>query len=151
MVGFLPPSPAVAQCVAAASAQYGVPDLLLYAIMRQEGGRPGTVSRNKNRTVDMGRMQINSSWLPTLAPLGYTAEYLTWNDCGNIMVAAWILKSNYQKFGNQWNAWPQAIMAYNVGQPKSFRTRGIGWKYARSVLAIWQQGYNREVQRLASN
>jgi soluble lytic murein transglycosylase-like protein len=124
----------VAQCVSLAAERYAVPELLLYAIMRQEGGKPGTVSRNRNKTVDMGRMQINSSWLPQLAAYGITANHLVWAECTNIGVSAWILRTNYVKTRGDWS---EAILRYNVGVPKTRASRDIGVRYARSVLTLW--------------
>lgn len=124
----------VAQCVAFAADRYQVPELLLYAIMKREGGRPGTVSRNRNKTVDMGRMQINSSWLPQLAAYGITANHLVWTECTNIGVAAWILRGNYVKTRGDWG---EAILRYNVGVPKTPAARAIGMRYARAVLTTW--------------
>lgn len=146
----LPPAP-VAQCVAQAAARYQVPELLLYSIMKQEGGAPGVIGHNRNGTVDMGRMQINSSWLAVIGPWGYSAQRLIYDDCANIMVAAWILKGNQLRAGGDWNAWGPAIQAYNAGwQGKSTKPRLAGRRYAHAVLLHWWKAYRFETAPLSS-
>lgn len=85
---------------------------LLYAIAKQESGlNPRIVSKpNENGTVDIGLMQINSAWLPTLARrFGITRADL-FNSCVNLDVGAWVLYENFKTFGYSW----RAIGAYNA-------------------------------------
>jgi hypothetical protein len=54
-----------------AAQRYQVSSALLYAIARTESGlNPQAVGRNGNGSRDIGLMQINSAWLPTLASHG---------------------------------------------------------------------------------
>jgi soluble lytic murein transglycosylase-like protein len=58
-------------CWEAAAVRYGVSSELPYAIARTESALdPQAVGRNRNGTRDIGLMQINSAWLPTLAAHG---------------------------------------------------------------------------------
>ncbi|NJD34799.1 MAG: lytic transglycosylase domain-containing protein, partial [Betaproteobacteria bacterium] len=59
--------PALA-CWDDAAQRYQVSSALLYAIARTESGlNPLAIGRNGNGSRDIGLMQINSAWLPTLA------------------------------------------------------------------------------------
>lgn len=80
-----------ASCINQAAIEYHVPAKLIISVLRTEGGRIGSASRNKNGTVDYGPMQINSSWLSTLAPYGYNARSLQYNPCVNVRVGTWLL------------------------------------------------------------
>ncbi len=140
------PAP-VPQCVAQASQRYQVPELLLYSIMKQEGGAPGVAHKNRNGTYDLGRMQINTSWLPVIAPFGYSRARLLRDDCANIMVAAWILRGNQIKAGGTWAAWTPAVQAYNAGwRAGTAQPRTAGRQYARSVLLHWWAAYRYVTQ-----
>jgi len=112
-----------AACWEAAAAQYGVNPQLLVAIARTESGmNPAALNRNKNGSYDIGLMQINSSWLPTLRKYGVEEQAL-WDPCTNIHVGAWVLSQNMQRMGNSW----EAVGAYNAKNP------AIRIKYALKV------------------
>ncbi len=122
----------VAQCVAAASARYQVPQDLIRAVMRAEGGAVGTVARNRNGSADLGVMQINTIHLPELARYGITREVLVNNACVNIHVGTWILSRELQRGGDFWTN----VGAYNSRTPvhnKRYRERV--WEH---LLAIWR-------------
>lgn len=106
-------SPAIA-CWDDAAARYGVNPALLYAIAKTESSlNPSAVNRrNANGTYDIGLMQINSSWLPTLARYGITEAQL-YDACTSIHVGAWIMAQNMQRLGNSWDA----VGAYNSPNP----------------------------------
>lgn len=101
-----------ASCFADAAARYGVSETVLRAIATVESGSaPATVeSRNTNGTRDIGRMQINTWWLPELKKFGITEAALR-DECTSIHVGAWILANNVSQHGEGWDA----IGAYNVG------------------------------------
>lgn len=102
-----------ATCFDAAAERYNLPVALLHAVARVEsGGDPRAENRNKNGTTDIGVMQINSAWLPTLATHGITRARL-FDACTNIGVGAWILAGNVARLGWNWTA----IGAYNAGDP----------------------------------
>ena len=54
-------------------------------------------------------MQINSSWLPTLAGHGI-AEHHLFDACTSIHVGAWILAGNVSRLGYTW----EAVSAYKA-------------------------------------
>src|ERR1700678_322818 len=97
-------------CMTVAASINGLPALLLPAIHVLEGGQIGTIAKNANGTEDCGVMQINSSWLPTLASgLGRTESEVRWdlihNGCFNIQSAGVVMKYNLgQAHGDLWQA-----------------------------------------------
>jgi len=113
-----------ADCFKQAAQRYDVPVQLLQAIALQESsGNPRAINRNRNGSYDIGLMQINSAWLPTLVKHGISAEHL-WDPCVNTLVGAWILSNNFARLGFT----TQGLGAYNAVSPHK---REI---YARQVL-----------------
>lgn len=83
----------VPACVVQAAADYSIPLRALLAVWLTEGGRPGTVSYNTNRTVDHGPFQINTTWLRQLnRQYGLTADQLVNDVCMSAKTAAYILR-----------------------------------------------------------
>ncbi|MDN7941122.1 lytic transglycosylase domain-containing protein, partial [Burkholderia multivorans] len=102
-----------ADCLDDAAAFQHVSVSLLRGIAQVESGmNPNAVNTNANGTIDIGLMQINSSWLPTLAREGITQQSL-FDPCTNAYVGAWILSQNIRQLGPNWNA----IGAYNAASP----------------------------------
>ncbi len=96
-------------CWEQASLKYGVNPRLLVAVAGVESGlRPQTLHRNRDGSTDIGIMQINSGWLPTLARFGIDLPALL-DPCMNVHVGAWILAQNMRRLGNSW----EAVGAYN--------------------------------------
>ncbi|MBR7972986.1 transglycosylase SLT domain-containing protein [Burkholderia vietnamiensis] len=107
------PTLARADCLDDAATFQKVSVSLLRGIAQVESGmNPNAVNTNTNGTVDIGLMQINSTWLPTLAREGITRESL-FDACTNAYVGAWILSQNIRQLGANWNA----IGAYNSASP----------------------------------
>lgn len=133
-------------CVAEASATYAVPDLLLYAILAQEGGSIGKGVRNSNGTLDLGPAQINSVHLPELANYGISMSHLAWYPCVNIKTSAWILRKNYITHKGNWF---EAIRSYNIGTSRKSANRvRIGHNYATAVVKKWWGFYHKRVAAL---
>jgi soluble lytic murein transglycosylase-like protein len=100
-------------CWNEAAARYRVNSGLLYAIARTESGlNPLAVGRNRNGSRDIGLMQINSAWLPTLAAYGISERDL-FHPCTSIHVGAWLLAHNFHHLGYTW----EAVGAYNAASP----------------------------------
>jgi len=114
-----------ADCIDDAAAYHHVNPALTRAIASVES-RFSAVAyhRNANGSEDIGLMQINSSWLPTLARFGVSRASL-FNACVNAYVGTWILSQNISRLGLTWNA----VGAYNAMSP-SKRVQ-----YARRVYA----------------
>lgn len=99
-------------CWDEAASRYRVSSDLLYAIARTESGlNPQAVGRNTNGSRDIGLMQINSAWLPTLAAHGIDERDL-YEPCTSIHVGAWILAGNVARLGYTW----EAVGAYNASR-----------------------------------
>lgn len=84
-------------CMMAVSRLYALPPRVLPSIQKVEAGVPGTISRNRNGTADLGVMQINTRWLPHLAAswrLGHddVARRLIAEPCFNIASAGAIMR-----------------------------------------------------------
>jgi len=100
-------------CWEDAATRYQVSSALLYAIARTESAlNPQAIGRNTNGSRDIGLMQINSAWLPTLASHGIEERDL-FEPCTNIHVGAWILAGNVSRLGYTW----EAVGAYNAASP----------------------------------
>ena len=100
-------------CWEDAASRYQLSSALLYAIARTESGlNPQAIGRNTNGSRDIGLMQINSAWLPTLASHGIGERDL-YEPCTNIHVGAWILAGNVSRLGYTW----EAVGAYNAASP----------------------------------
>lgn len=113
-------------CFEEAATHFRVPAQLLRAISRVEsGGNPVALNRNRDGSVDVGHMQINSRWFANLAHLGISSDKL-WEPCTNTYVGAWILSQNIQRMGYGWNA----VGAYNAAS-ESPRMR-----YAHKVAQV---------------
>ena len=99
------------QCFYGAGTYYNIDYRVLKAIAKVESGfNPYAINVNKNRTVDIGIMQINSSWLNRLSLYGINQNHL-YNPCYNIYLGAWILRQCINKYGNTW----KSIDCYNKG------------------------------------
>lgn len=120
-----------AACFEEAAARYRVPSSLLQAISRVESsGNPAATHRNSDGSYDIGHMQINSRWLPTLQRYGISKEKL-FDACTNTYVGAWILARNISRLGYGW----LAIGAYNA----SSQSKRISYAH-KVALALRQEG-----------
>lgn len=114
-------------CWQEAANRYQVDPALLHAIARTESGlNPAAINRNRNGSIDIGLMQINSAWLPTLAKYGISTQDV-WEPCTNIHVGAWVLAQNMQKLGVNWDA----VGAYNASTPA--KRAAYAWKVYRNL------------------
>jgi hypothetical protein len=137
------PQPATPACVVAAATRHGVPVPIAHTLMKVEGGRAGTVSRNKNGTVDMGVLQINTVWLPEMAqktglPNDTIAQLLINNGCFNVGMGLAILARHYDRE----KEWGKAIAAYHSKTPK-YGARYLQRFLERGATHDWAPGFSR--------
>lgn len=124
--------PARADCFDLAEQRYGIRAPLLRAIASAESNnRANAVHSNRDGSVDLGVMQVNSSHLPQLSVYGIERRHLL-DACTSIMVGAWLLAQNMQRYGPTW----RAVGAYNAGQ-RSDREASRA-RYVRKVLPLYE-------------
>lgn len=110
----LPPlHPLTADCVLDAARVSGMPVAALFAILATEGGKTGEALGNKNGTWDLGGFQINTVHLKELAAMGISPDAVLRDGRVNAHAAAWLLRKEYRRTGNLW----QAIGAYHSRTP----------------------------------
>jgi soluble lytic murein transglycosylase-like protein len=116
-----------ADCFNEAASYQGVNAGILRAISIKENRRcDATISKNKNGSIDVGCMQINSIHFPTLNKYGVQKDDLL-DQCKNIFVGAWHYKRMVVKYGNTWTA----VGAYHSETPR------LRDAYAADVYRIW--------------
>lgn len=117
-------------CWDKAGKTYGVDPWLLMAVAKVESSfRANAINKNKNNTYDIGMMQINSFWLPTLSKFGISSKDLL-NPCTSVFVGSWIMAQNIKRFGyNQ-----DGIGAYNSPGNITIRRR-----YAQAVYKAYNK------------
>lgn len=121
----------LAACLILASNTYQVPPAVMIGIMHVESGRIGQeIGPNTNGTFDLGPMQVNSRWVPSLAKHWgvdqKTAKgWVRDNGCVNVHVAAWILKQKISEAGSLYGG----IARYHSATPQ------YGRRYAAKVIA----------------
>lgn len=134
---------AEASCYKEAAQRYGVSETLLRAIAKVESGGQDAakvVNVNADGSRDIGRMQINSGWLPALRKYGIGEAELK-DECISITVGAWIVAQNVQSKGLNWDA----VGAYNVGCRKlaeaecTKRRNTYAWKVFRALKPAEKQ------------
>lgn len=87
------PSELTRSCVARISERYSVHPLILGLVIKVEGGWSGAKVKNTNATYDLGLAQINTIHLPQLAAYGLTETMLKNNNCINLAVSAWYIRT----------------------------------------------------------
>ncbi|MBT2180858.1 lytic transglycosylase [Ralstonia pickettii] len=124
----------IADCLDDAATYWRVPTPLARAIATHESGmRADAVGRNKDGSRDIGLMQINTAWLPTLRKYGVTERDL-YDPCVNAYVGNWILSQNIDRLGFNWDA----IGAYNAAS--SDKRAIYARKIYRQLMAIQEGG-----------
>jgi soluble lytic murein transglycosylase-like protein len=128
-------------CFQQAASKYSLDSRLLWSIAQMESrGRMSAVNlthQSRTNTVDLGVMQINSSWLPKLKKYGITRDMLMSDRCLNIEVGAWILADLIARHGANWDA----VGAYNTAckQLKGEKCEVSRMRYVRQVWR-WYAG-----------
>jgi hypothetical protein len=85
------------ECIMAAASLYQLPPAALLILLNVENGQLGKVSLNANKTVDIGPMQVNDTWVKKIAAHWRSSEYAAYlalrdNFCANVEGGAWILR-----------------------------------------------------------
>ncbi len=105
-------------CINQSAIQYHVPATMILSVIKTENGRNGLRVKNTNGTYDLGVMQINTSWLPTLQKKGITEDQIRSNPCVNVHVGTWILaqgianSEGWKGVGNYHSYTPKHNMVY---------------------------------------
>tara|TARA_X000001036_G_scaffold117898_1_gene111405 strand:- start:2842 stop:3252 length:411 start_codon:yes stop_codon:yes gene_type:complete len=124
-------STVIASCLILASQTYSVPPAVLIGIYKAEGGKIGQEVHNTNGSYDLGPMQINTIWIPSLAKKWGVNEdtakkWVRDDACTNVGVAAWILKGHLNETGSL----SKAIAHYHSRTPRH------GERYKKRVIEI---------------
>ncbi|MGY8604221.1 lytic transglycosylase domain-containing protein [Gluconobacter cerinus] len=130
-------------CMLASALHYRIPPRVLPAIQRVEGGVMGKVSQNKDGSVDIGLMQINSRWILPISSMlhqspAQIATRLALEPCFNVAAAAMILRN---ALDNEHGNLMRAIGDYHS------RTVPLNMAYQRKVLAAATELYVRPPSR----
>jgi hypothetical protein len=128
-VSWASPTPVVG-CIESAASVYRLPPAVVVILLSVEGGSVGHVSQNTNATVDIGPMQVNSTWLPAVAKHWRASQAATFgalrdNFCANVEAGTWILRQAMDEaHGDFW----EGVGFYHSHDP------GYRADYLRKVL-----------------
>lgn len=127
-------SPATPQCVVAAGRKYLVPVDIILAVLATEKGMVGQTCHNKNGTVDIGPMQINTVHFDKARKYDIDIDELRDNGCLNIFFGTWLLANLLEKY----EPW-EAIGIYHS------RTPHIKQRYQNRV---WERKTSLDTEKL---
>ncbi len=129
--------PVTPACLIHAVAIHKLPLSVVLALMKTEGGHPGVVRLNKNRSHDLGVMQINDrTWLPEIAARDFggnmqkAVERIRDDGCYNVMWGTEIFARYVDEAQGQY--W-LAVGYYNS------HTEGPRKAYTRTVVARFSE------------
>lgn len=118
----VPPTRALSwECVVEAADVYSLPLAALVGILATEGGKTGEALSNTNGTWDLGGFQVNTCHVNELLRAGFSPEAVLSDGCVNAHAAAWILRKEYDRTRNIWDA----VGAYHSRTPH-FRDAYLG-------------------------
>ena len=101
-------------CSLAAAQRFQVPANVILAVATVENGRAGLWVPNTNGSYDLGAMQLNTSYIATLARYGIRADHVLAPGCYAYMLAAWRLHGHLaHDAGAPW----QRVANYNSRTP----------------------------------
>ena len=92
---------------------YSLPLAALVGILATEGGKTGEALSNTNGTWDLGGFQVNTCHVNELQQAGFSPEAVLRDGCVNAHAAAWILRKEYDRTRNIWDA----VGAYHSRTP----------------------------------
>lgn len=116
------PEPEMQHCIRAAAAGRRWLERTLWGLYDQEAGWTGAETRNRNGSFDLGPLQVNSQWVPTVAARmrrdrSDVRRWLRDDPCFNVGVSAWLFLSGYMASRNYW----RAIGSYHSGDGERAR------------------------------
>ena len=114
------------ECINKAAETYHLPAKLLIAVLNVEQGKSGKVHKNKNGSVDLGEMQINSCQWPTLYQYRITPQDVLYKPCVNLQVGAWMLAKSMAHGSNLLEGvgnYHSHTLVYNHAYVKKVRER----------------------------
>lgn len=121
-------------CFNEVGAFYGIAPVVLQSIAEHESRmNPNLVLKNKNGSVDVGLMGINSINFPELKSKGIDIERLK-EPCVSVIAGGYLLKKKVMKHGYNW----RAVGAYHSETPEytmkymNFIQRKVSKKVARN-------------------
>lgn len=118
-------------CLVQAANDYAIPVRAMLALLRTEGGKPGTLSANTNGTIDHGPFQINTVWTKRFTEqFGVTADMLTRDFCWSARAGAYILRYEINQAGGSF--W-DGVGHYHSRTP-SLKHRYIAQVYRNSLF-----------------
>ncbi len=122
------------ECINQAAVTYYVPAKVIISVLQVEGGKVGMASPNRNGTFDYGPMQINSIWMPKIAPYGYTQQQVQYDPCINVIVGTWILSTKIaESLADSSGGYWQGVAGYHSLTPE------LNAQYQAKVLSNFQQ------------
>lgn len=132
------PSISAAFCFNEAGQVFGINPDIIRGIARLESNfNPEAIHKNKNRSVDLGLMQINSAWISTI---GLDPGRLISDPCYNVMTGAKILDMCIKKYGYTW----EATGCYNaMSRPKRVE---YSWRLYNEMKAQTSKNRGRDVR-----
>lgn len=129
-------------CINAAARHQRLPADILWAIRMQEGGQRGLISRNKDGSVDVGVMQINSIHFEEFQKKwGIKPSWLVHSNCISIYAGAYVLRREIDRSGEFW----RGVGSYNS------RTPSLNKQYREKIktkLSIFQANRIGQIQHL---
>jgi Soluble lytic murein transglycosylase and related regulatory proteins (some contain LysM/invasin domains) len=130
IAAFIPLFSARANCWTEAGARYGIePELLQAIAIVESNGNITAVNKNRDGSLDVGLMQINSSNFSALRKFRISQKDLLDDPCQSVMTGAWILAGQIQQFGYTWDA----VGAYNAGTANTPARRALRQRYIKKV------------------
>ncbi|MDD4969853.1 MAG: lytic transglycosylase domain-containing protein [Paludibacter sp.] len=139
----------MAKLAISAGQESNIPPKVIYTISKIESGHNAYAfnGSNRNRTADMGLMQINSSWIPTLQRHGlYNPKDLYIPDY-NVRVGAWVLRQCINTYGQSW----KSIDCYNKGPKNAQNSSEYINRFISAYKSVPDSLFTPPDQLLASN
>jgi len=121
----------VNRCIIKSALYYDINPHLIKAVAKVEAGKPGTISKNKNGTYDLGVMQLNTTNFKLLKKNFAQVELsdIIYSPCINIALGTWFLKKQIDNANDYWTG---------VGNYHS-KTQKYHNRYLKKVIREYQK------------